>query len=567
MSFGKAISIDYKYRCVVLWFWSVDIALILYNNVKIDNDISAPKNISSNPKSLFFQPIIPPEVYREINKLNLKKAAGPENIPLTFYKRANECISNFLCLLYNKCIENGFFPSPLKQAKVIPIYKSGKRYLANNYRPISLLSPISKIFESLTSIRLISFLEDNNIISEQQFGFRKQHSTTHVVTDVHSQISKNLDNKQHTCVILLDFRKAFDTVNHQILLRKLEKYGIRGNVLEMFQSYLTNRVQFVYVNGYESDKMQIKCGVPQGSCLGPTLFSLYINDLPDITNFRIRLFADDTVLVMTSNDLQQLKKAANDEILKIEKWLLHDKSTLNYSKTNYMLFSPQKECGKDFFLSINGQNIHRTAEAKYLGVYLDEKLKWDSHIQHLCKKLSQYCGLFCHLRHNITQELLLLLYHSLVYPHLLYGILTWGSTNNSVLHPLQVLQNRLIRIICRVRKLDHITNNSLYHKLSILKIKGIYHLEMAKFMYLHHNNKLPKLFNNYFKSINSVHSYNTRHVCRKNYQLYSIHSNIAKKALPFSGAQVWNSLLPEWKDFSYYRFKKTIKSYFVANYS
>ena len=259
------------------------------------------------------------------------------------------------------------------------------------------------------------------------------------MTDVHSQISKNLDNKQHTCVILLDFRKAFDTVNHQILLRKLEKYGIRGNILEMFQSYLTNRVQFVYVNGCESDKMQIKCGVPQGSCLGPTLFSLYINDLPDITNFSIRLFADGTVLVMTSNDLQQLKKAANDEILKIEKWLLHNKLTLNHSKTNYMLFSPQKECGKDFFLSINGQIIHRTAEAKYLGVYLDEKLKWNAHIQHLCKKLSQYCGLFCHLRHNITQKHLLLLYHSLVYPHLLYGILTWGSTNNSVLHPLTSL--------------------------------------------------------------------------------------------------------------------------------
>ena len=131
------------------------------------------------------------------------------------------------------------------------------------------------------------------------------------MTDVHSQIRKNLDNKQHTCVILLDFRKAFDTVNHQILLRKLEKYGIRGNILEMFQSYLTNRVQFVYVNGCESDKMLIKCGVPQGSCLGPTLFSLYINDLPDITNFSIRLFADDTVLVMTSNDLQQLKKAGS----------------------------------------------------------------------------------------------------------------------------------------------------------------------------------------------------------------------------------------------------------------
>ena len=146
-----------------------------------------------------------------------------------------------------------------------------------------------------------------------------------------------------------------------------------------------------------------------------------------------------------------------------------------------MLFSPQKECGKDFSWSINRQNIHRTAEAKYLGVYLDEKLKWDAHIQHLFKKLSQYRGLFCHLRQNITQKYLFLLYHSLVYPHLRYGNLTWGSTNNSVLHFLQVLQNRLVRIIRRLKKSDHTANNSLHHKLNILKIKDIYHLEMAKF--------------------------------------------------------------------------------------
>ena len=159
-----------------------------------------------------------------------------------------------------------------------------------------------------------------------------------------------------------------------------------------------------------------------------------------------------------------------------------------------------------------------------------------------------------------------------MYPHLLNGILTWVSRNNSVLHPLQALQNRLIRVIRRVRKLDHITNNFIYYKLSILKIKDIYHLdsyriEMAKIMYLYHKRKLPKLFNNYFKSINCVHSHNTRNACRKNYQLYSIYSNTAKKALSFSGAQIWNNLLPEWKDFPFYRFKKTIKSHLVANYS
>ena len=163
----------------------------------------------------------------------------------------------------------------------------------------------------------------------------------------------------------------------------------------MFQSYLTNRTQFVYVNGYKSDKMQVKCGVPQGSCLRPTVFSVYANALPIITNFRVQLVADDTILIMTSNVLKKLEKTANDEINKIEKCLVLNQLTLNYSKTNYMHFSPQKDCGKNFSFSINGQNIHQTAEAKYPSVYLHEKLKWDAHIQHICKKLSQYCGLSC----------------------------------------------------------------------------------------------------------------------------------------------------------------------------
>ena len=154
-----------------------------------------------------------------------------------------------------------------------------------------------------------------------------------------------------------------------------------------------------------------------------------------------------------------------------------------------------------------------------------------------------------------------------MYPHLIYGILAWGSTNNSMLHPLQVLQNRLIRIISRVKKSDHCANNSLYHNLNILKVKDIYHLEMAKFTTLYHNSKLPKLYNQYFKPVNSVHNYYTRNASRKNYQLYSIHSNTAKKALHFGGAKIWNNLHQEWKDFSYCTFKKTIKCNLVANYS
>ena len=257
-------------------------------NAKIDNCQKSQHNhMASKTNSFFFQPIVPMEVFREISRLNAKKSPGPENIPIKFYKTANEEISNFLSILCNKSVKTGYFPYSLKLAKVIPVHKSGKHSLLNNYRPISLLSPISKILESLISKRLTKYLEDSNIISVHQFGFRKSHSTSHAITDIYSQISSNKDHDYYTCVILLDLRTAFDTVNHNILLKKLEIYGIRGNILELFYHYLSNRSQFVYVNNTASNKLKIKCGVPQGSNLGPILFSLFINDLPEVSEFDI----------------------------------------------------------------------------------------------------------------------------------------------------------------------------------------------------------------------------------------------------------------------------------------
>ena len=273
-----------------------------------NQSMSSIGNISCSVNSFFFLPIVPMEVYRESHNLNSKKAEGPEGIPVQFYKDANECILVFLCKLFNACVQIGFFPSALKLAKVIPVYKGDDHCSPNNYRPISLLSPISKIFEILISKRLNKFLEKQKILVDEQLGFRKLHSTTLAITDIFSQISNNIDCSRYTCVLLLDLRKAFDTVDHELLLYKLDRYGIRGNVLDLFQSYLIRRFQYVYVNDSTSNKLEVKCGVPQGSILGFTLFSLYVNDLPKICEFNVRLFADDTVLIMSDRDLQNLNK-------------------------------------------------------------------------------------------------------------------------------------------------------------------------------------------------------------------------------------------------------------------
>ena len=186
------------------------------------------------------------------------------------------------------------------------------------------------------------------------------------------------------------------------------------------------------------------CGVPQSSILGPTLFSLYVNDLPKFTESCVKLFADDKIMIMSDNSLDKLNNTGNNEAMIIDKWLTTNKLTQNISKTSFKLFSPEKMSADKFSLTIRGERINRTPAAKYLGLLTDEKLTLNVHVEHVCKKLSKICGIFCYLRHYICQKTVLVLYYSLVNSHVLYGILVWGSTNHSTLQPLQVLQNKII---------------------------------------------------------------------------------------------------------------------------
>ena len=215
-------------------------------------------------------------------------------------------ISNILSILINDCFTQGVFPDSLKIARVTPIHKEGPEDTPSNYRPISILSCISKLIEKLTYNRLIKYIENRSILHSNQFGFRSAHSTVHAITAIHEKILENVDNSKHTISIYLDLSKAFDSVNHSILLNKLEHYGIRGTALDFFQSYLTNRQQFTIVNGEKSDLLTVICGVPQGSTLGPLLFLLYINDLASASKFFVSLFADDTGLILSHADIHTL---------------------------------------------------------------------------------------------------------------------------------------------------------------------------------------------------------------------------------------------------------------------
>ena len=237
------------------------------------------------------------------------KSPGHASIPLKFLKIVADIIAVPLCRIINLSFTKGVFPELIKTAKVIPSFKGGSTADVNNYRPISLLSIFDKIIEKLMHKQLYAFLEQHEVLFENQFGFRKKCSTAHSLIEITEKIKESIDNQMFGCGIFIDLKKAFDTVNHEILLRKLEHYGIRGPALKWFESYLTNRKQYVFYNGISSETKNVTCGVPQGSVLGPLLFLLYINDLPNISEkLTFFLFADDTNIYYESKDLEELEK-------------------------------------------------------------------------------------------------------------------------------------------------------------------------------------------------------------------------------------------------------------------
>ena len=356
---------DRKDICNTLNNFFVNVGPTLAKNVTPSTPELASNSIPSNSNS-FFLPITPNEVFKQILSLNSHKALGPDNISVKYIKTASEFISITLCEIFNKCVIEGIFPNELKIAKVIPLYKNSSKQQPSNYRPISILSPFSKIFENIILEKLTKYLSKNDLLKQQQYGFRANHSTSHLLADVVSLLNKNTDNNKCTCLNLLHLKKAFDIVDHKILLAKLEKYGIRGNVHKLIENYLTDRQQYVNANSTTSDLIKVCCGVPQGSTLGPTLFSLYINDLPNISNFTVRLFADDTALITQDENLSNLGKKVNGELINVELWLRKNKLSLNCDKTSYLVAGPCRNSSKTLDLSLNGSLIKRCTVAKYL---------------------------------------------------------------------------------------------------------------------------------------------------------------------------------------------------------
>ena len=275
-----------------------------------------------------------------------KKACGHDHLPVKLLVDSAQYISNPLSYIFNLSLQLGQFPDPLKIAKISPVYKKGDRDQPGNYRPISVLPVLSKIFEKLVNNRLIEYLEKHNILYKHQYGFREGHSTKLAVTNLINQLVHYQDEGRVTVGVFIDFAKAFDTINHSILLSKMQNYGINGLPLDWFRNYLCKRVQYVQHNGAISSFKLSSCGVPQGSVLGPTLFLLYINDLPQSTTyFDFRLFADDSNIFHSFPPSQTKIRLSEitDHLLYVTKWCDANKITINIKKTNFMLTQPRRK--------------------------------------------------------------------------------------------------------------------------------------------------------------------------------------------------------------------------------
>ena len=338
----------------------------------------------------------------------------------------------------------------LKLTKIIPIYKKDSKLEVSNYRPISLLSNINKILEKLMFKRLNTFLEKENLIYNLQFGFRQKYSTNHALLSMTQQIKDTISKGNISVGVFIDFQKAFDTVNHKILLRKLEHYGVRGVALDWFSSYLTKRKQYVSVGGATSSITLIEHGVPQGSVLGPLLFLLYINDLNNcIRHSIVRHFADDTNLIYTIDARKKNRNPArklNQDLKSLNNWLLANKISLNATKTEIIYFRNKKTSIPEMKIKINGTKLIHKSNVKYVGVTLDEHLTFEYHLNLLNSKLKRANNLIAISRHYLPRELLNQIYYGQFYSHLTYGCLLWGQDEEK-LAKTYTLQKKAVRLL------------------------------------------------------------------------------------------------------------------------
>nr|CAI5857641.1 unnamed protein product [Callosobruchus analis] len=448
-----------------------------------------------NQKNIFLNPITPSEVINIISSLKNRKVPGYDNIQGEVYKKVSEELALPLCHLINRTFLTSTVPNQIKIAIVTPIYKKGDDKDLNNYRPISSITTLAKIFEKALKKRLVDFLEKNNCISAQQFGFREGLSTNDAITKLTGEIANSLEKSKPTMCVFLDLAKAFDTVSHRQMLEVLSDAGIRGSTNQLFENYLSNRKQAVKINSVTSKEKTFNYGLPQGTVLGPLLFILYINSIITSSTSscgQLLSFADDTVILYSADTWEMLKDNVQKDLVNIFNYFSHKLLTINYDKTFFVPFSNTARCMPKFHqITVKDEikciTIRSKCSHKYLGITIDCHLRWDIHINNVVKTLRQLLYRFKYLKNILDLSHLKTIYYSLVESRLRYAIIGWGGAAYCHLRPLDVLQKKMLKIIYN-KKITY-PSDLLFSETGILDVRQLYVHQIILYCFKNRNTR------------------------------------------------------------------------------
>lgn len=496
-------------------------------------------------KDFQFENISADFVRKALSSLRVKKASGM-TIPTRLLKDGAEILAGPLAFIYNLSLKSGSIPTEWKSATVTPIHKGDKTCDPTNYRPISVLPAVMKIFEKAVHRQLYDHLLQNDILSPCQSGFRQHHSTSTALVDLTDFILKNIDNGKFVGAVFLDLKKAFDLVNHHVLLNKLQNIGVREKSLRWFENNLDNRMQSVSVNGSLSDPLPVSLGVPQGSALGPLLFIIFINDLPtNINNSKTVMFADDTAIFYASKDLNEINLKLQEDLTNLSSWFDMNDLIVNTKKTKTMVFGSAKRLSNTSSstsncpLSLKQSNLEKTPSMKYLGVTLDPSLNWNDHIDNLCSKISKRLGLLSRLRKFIDTKTSKMIFNTLVLPLFEYCDVVWSNADVTKLERLYRLQKRGARLILK-KKIRDERSEVLFSKLNWVPIAERWKFNKCLMVYKCINRLLPEYLRRIFIINSEIHNYNTR--AKNNIHIPRINSKSGHRSFAFSAAMLYNSL-------------------------
>lgn len=511
--------------------------------------------VNSGIPTIFLNPVDRHEVLDIILSLQNKYSSGLDEIPTCAIKWVADLLAEPLANIINESFASGIFPSALKAAKLIPVPKRGNTRDIADYRPISLLSAISKVFERAIYNRIMKFLDQHHVLSENQYGFRVKRSTELAIFKVITYIIENVDKNEKVAGLYFDLSKAFDTISHHLMLERLGGYGIRGRCSELLASYLTGRKQWVCIEKdgrrYYSAPTELRRGVPQGSILGPLLFLLYVNGLGDrFPAGMLCQFADDTSVVMASPTVGGLSRGCSGAVEWMSDWCNENMLALNANKTGLMVFTKtiQRE---SLYVTLNRKTVPAVEKVKFLGVNIDPLLKWEHHITSLESRLSSNCALIRRLRDTVTTEALRVYYFACIQSIINYGIIFWGSSvcASRILR----VQKRIIRSMCHLH--PRTSCRPYFSNLNILTAPSLYFLALVVFV-----RKNPTLFDTNFENYSTEMSLVTRN--RANLCIPTHNSTYYKRGPHYRAIKAYESLPRNLQQIdSFKKFKSEVTAY------